>query len=103
VSGSSFDRPTPLGQLLVRVIRQRGIAEKSGQQKLNAIWADAAGERIGHRSSVKRLRDGVLEVGVRNGAVLEELNSYLKHNLLSGIQAKYPDLRIRSLKFVRIR
>ena len=67
------------------------------------MWAAVAGERIGQRSHVKRLRDGVLEIGVRNGAVLEELSSYLKHDLLAEIQNKHVDLKIRALKFVRVR
>ena len=103
MTGSSFDRPIPLGQLLDQIVRRRGIAEKSGQQNLNRIWTATAGERIGQRSSVKRLRGGVLEVGVSSGAVLEELNSYLKQDLLSSIRTGHPELRIQALKFVRVR
>jgi|GEM_PF-299532 len=103
VNRSSFDRPASLGRLLDVVVRRRGIAEKSGQQELDIIWAEVAGERIGQRSSVRRLRDGVLEIGVRNGAVLEELSSYLKHDLLAAIQSSHAELNIRSLKFVRVR
>ena len=103
MQGSSFDRPTSLGRLLDHVVRRRGIAEKSGQQELNSMWAAVAGERIGQRSFVRRLRGGVLEIGVRNGAVLEELSSYLKHDLLQTIQSKHSELNIQSLKFVRVR
>ncbi len=102
-SSSSFDRPTSLGRLLDLVVRRRGIAEKTAQQELNTMWAEIAGERIGQRSSVRRLRDGVLEIGVRNGAVLEEVSSYLKHDLLAAIQSSHAELNIRSLKFVRVR
>ena len=100
---SSSNGPTSLGRLLDLVVRRRGIAEKSGQQELNTMWAKVAGERIGQRSSVRRLRDGVLEIGVRNGAVLEELSSYLKHDLLAAIQSGHSEFNIRSLKFVRVR
>lgn len=103
MNGSSFDRPTALGRLLDQVVRRRGIAEKSGQQELNTMWAAVAGDRIGRRSSVRRLQSGVLEIGVRNGAVLEELSSYLKHDLLNAIQSKHPEFNIQSLKFVRVR
>ncbi|MCH2209911.1 MAG: DUF721 domain-containing protein [Fuerstiella sp.] len=103
MNGSSYDRPTSLGRLLDLVVRHRGIAEVSGQQRLNAVWAEVAGDRISQRSYVRRLRDGVLEIGVRNSAVLEELSSYLKHDLLSTIQSNYVDLKIQSLKFVRVR
>lgn len=103
MNGSSFDRPTALGRLLDQVVRRRGIAEKSGQQELNTMWADIAGERIGQRSHVRRLHSGVLEIGVRNGAVLEELSSYLKHDLLQTIQSRHPEFSIQSLKFIRVR
>ena len=103
MSGSSYDKPTSLGRLLDLVVRRRGIAEKSGQRDLNSIWVEVAGKRIGERSFVRRLRNGVLEIGVSNGAVLEELSSYLKHDLLTSIRAKHTDLRIQSLKFVRVR
>ena len=103
MSGSSYDRPASLGRLLDLVVRRRGIAEKSGQRDLNTIWVEVAGERIGERSCVRRLRNGVLEIGVSNGAVLEELSSYLKHDLLNALRTKHMDLRIQSLKFVRVR
>jgi len=100
---SSFDRPSSLGRLLDQVFRRRGIAEKSGQERLSAMWAEVTGERIGQKSYVRQLRGGVLEIGVRNGAVLEELSSYLKHDLLTEIQSKHIELKIQSLKFVRVR
>lgn len=103
MKGSSFDRPASLGRLLDHIVRRRGIAEKSGQQELNNIWAKVAGERIGKRSYVRRMKDGVLEIGVRNGAVLEELSSYLRHDLLATLQSEHSELKIQSLKFVRVR
>ena len=97
------DGPTSLGFLLDQVIRRRGIAEKSAQQELNRMWADLTEPRIRERSFVRRLRDGVLEIGVRNGAVLEELNGFRRHELLEEIQARYAEFRIRTLKFIRVR
>ncbi len=67
------------------------------------MWAAVAGERIGKRSYVRRLQGGVLEIGVRNGAVLEELSSYLKHDLLATIQSEHAEYSVQSLKFVRVR
>lgn len=67
------------------------------------MWAEVAGPRISERSFVRRLQNGVLEIGVSNGAVLEELSSYLRHDLLHSITTSRADLRIQSLKFVRVR
>ena len=103
MAASSFDRPASLGRLLDQVVRRHGIAEKSAHEELNRVWTEITETRISQRSNVRRLRDGVLEIGVRNGAVLEELSSYLKQDLLTEIQTRYTQLNIRSLKFVRMR
>lgn len=96
-------KPARLGSLLGSLIRTKGIAEQSSVQHLEDIWKQAAGERIAAKSCVKRLRSGVLEVTVSNGAVLEELTCYLKHDLLESLQQQHPDPAITSLKFVRVR
>ena len=99
----SFDRPQQLGHLVAGIIRRRGVAERSAAAELNDIWSRVAGERIARKSSVRRLRGGVLEIGVRNGAVLEELNSFLRHDLLRELRLLLPRHRIRSVKFIRVR
>ena len=99
----SFDRPLRLGQLVAGVVRRRGVAERSATEELNSIWSQMVGERIAGKSSVRRLRAGVLEIGVCNGAVLEELNSYLRHDLLRELRLRLPRHGIRSVKFVRMR
>ena len=55
------------------------------------------------KSVVRKLRSGVLEVGVTNGAILEELTCYLQHELLPAIQQQHPEPPINSLKFVKVR
>lgn len=96
-------KPARLGNLLGNLIRTKGIAEQSSVQHLEDIWKKAAGDRIAAKSYVKRLRSGVLEITVSNGAVLEELTCYLKHDLLESMQQQHPDPPINSLKFVRVR
>ena len=98
-----FGRPVQLGQLLGNLVRKRGLAEQSSRSELEDIWRTSAGERVASRSYVKRLKSGVLEIGVTNGAILEELTCYLKHELLPAIQQKHPEPPITSLKFVKAR
>ena len=76
---------------------------KIGGSELEDIWRTSAGERVASKSYVKRLKSGVLEIGVTNGAILEELTCYLKHELLPAIQQKHPEPPITSLKFVKAR
>ena len=102
MNDSPFGKPAQLGNILRQVVRKKGLAEESSQKELSEIWARTAGERVASKSFVRKLRSGVLEIGVSNGAILEELNCYLKHDLLPDIQKLHPDPPVTSLKFVRI-
>lgn len=95
-------KPTRLGNILQRLVRKRGFAEESAKQNLDEIWNKAAGSRVASKSCVRKLRAGVLEIGVTNGTILEELTCYLQHELLPEIQQKHPNPEITSLKFVKI-
>ena len=97
-----FGKPAQLGHVLQQLVRRKGLAEESAQQELNEVWKQAAGERVSARSHVKQLRSGVLEIGVTNGTILEELSSYLRHELLPAVQKLHPQPEIHSLKFTRV-
>ena len=100
---SPFEKPTQLGQLLQNIVRRKGLAEQSSGDALAMLWKQTAGERISSKSHVRRLRNGVLEIAVTNGAILEELNSYLHHKLLISLQAQHAEPKIENLKFVKSR
>lgn len=99
---SFSERPAQLGSLLAEVVRRRGIAEQSATRELNATWSRVAGNRIGQHSFVRKLRGGVLEIAVSNGTVLEELSSYLRHDLLAAIRKEESCRDVQALKFVRV-
>ena len=103
MNSTPFGKPAQLGHLLQNLVRKKGLAEESSGQKLNQLWKTTAGKRVGAKSFVRRLRSGVLEVGVSNGAILEELNCYLKHDLLPAMQQQHPEPPINALKFVKVR
>lgn len=98
----AFGQPTRLGNVLNRLVRQKGIAEQSSQQALQELWKTSVDQRIADKTFVRKFRAGILEIGVSNGAILEELNSYLRHDLLIAVQKKHPDPKIESLKFVKV-
>ncbi|MCP4507620.1 MAG: DUF721 domain-containing protein [Fuerstiella sp.] len=100
---SHYEQPSRLGHLLQRIVRTKGLAEQTSGQELNEIWKGAAGERVAARSHVRRLRSGILEIGVSNGTILEELRSYLQHELLITMQQRHPDPQIKALKFIKTR
>ncbi|MEZ6123178.1 MAG: DUF721 domain-containing protein [Planctomycetaceae bacterium] len=103
MSESFFDKPAKLGSLLQSLVRRKGLAEQTSGQLLQQLWRDANEERVFSRSYVRRLKSGILEIAVTNDMILEELNGYLKHDLLTAMQQRHPDPEIRSLKFVRVR
>ncbi|MEQ9406168.1 MAG: DUF721 domain-containing protein [Fuerstiella sp.] len=102
MSDLPFGQPARLGQLLQNVVRKKGLAEESNRQKLDDAWRKAAGQRVAARSHVRRLQGGILEIGVTNGAILEELTCYLQHELLPAVQQLHADPPINSLKFIRL-
>ena len=103
MSPSQFEKPAQLGQLLKNIVRRKGLAEESSADVLTTLWKKTAGERISSKTHVRRLRNGVLEIGVTNGAILEELTSYLRHELLPVLQEQHPEPKIENLKFVKSR
>lgn len=101
--GSSSNKPARLGQLLQNIVRRKGLAEESSGDQLSTLWKQTAGDRISSKSHVRKLRNGILEIGVTNGAILEELTSYLHQDLLAAMKAQHPDPEIQNLKFVKSR
>lgn len=96
-------KPAHLSSLLNNLVRKRGITEESATQGLENIWKQTVSERVASKSYVKRFSNGVLEITVTNGAILEELTCYLKHEILPSLQERHPEPPITSLKFVKVR
>ena len=103
MTSSSFDKPKQLSHLLQNLVRKKGLAEQSSGDELERIWKSTAGDRVAAKSFVRRLKSGVLEIGVTNGTIMEELTCYLQHELLGQIQEQHPEPPITSLKFVKVR
>jgi len=91
--------PTPLSTALAELIARRGLARTQGVTQLAVAWREVAGEKIASMTKVICLQRGVFEVGVANSALLAELNSFHRLTLLPKLQAKYPEQKIRDLKF----
>lgn len=102
MSHASFDKPKALGSLLNGLIRRRGIAEETTFGGLATTWKNCCDERVAAKSYVRKQKGDILEIAVTNGAILEELTGFLKHDLLRQIQQAHPESNINSLKFVRI-
>ncbi len=93
--------PGSLGNALFRLIRTKGLMDRSATRSLDAEWKDIVGPELGRRSTARKIRDGVLEVVVTNSAVLEELRSFLHESVLEQLKTRLPDSGIRAIRYVR--
>ena len=103
LSDEALSSPSSLKNALSRLIRRKGLMNRSAAEALNAEWNRIVGPEIGRRSSARRIRDGVVEVVVTNSAAMEELRGYLHETVLQQMQACLPESNIRSIRYVRKR
>ena len=103
MSDETLSTPSSLKNALKRLIRGKGLVNRSATDALNAEWHRVVGPEIGRRSRVRRIRSGILEVVVTNSAALEELRSYLHESVLEQMQSSLPESQIQSIRYVRSR
>ena len=100
---SDLSSPSSLKNALMRLIRRKGLVNRSAAEGLDAEWNRIVGPDMGRRSTARRIRDGVVEVVVTNGAAMEELRGYLHETVLEHMQTSLPGSDIRSIRYVRAR
>lgn len=93
------DEPHHLGDVLSHLFAARGYGRPQTARQLGDIWRTVAGETIASRTRVQGIKAGVLQVGVRNSAMLQELDSFHKWSLLETLQRDHADLRITEIRF----
>lgn len=93
------EQPQPLGDVLGQLFALRGYGRIRTERQLHEAWERVAGERIAKHSKVIGLRSGILQVAVSNSALLGELASFYKEELLEKLRNEYRDVWIRDLKF----
>jgi predicted nucleic acid-binding Zn ribbon protein len=89
--------PRRIGDVLVDLLAQRGYAQTTSNDDCLVAWQDTAGELSQH-SLPGALKRGVLQINVRNSAVLQEL-TFRKQELLAGMRRQLPHHRIADLRF----
>lgn len=91
--------PEALSDVLGQLFVSRGWGRLSERTKLESAWATVAGEAIHAETRVMSLRRGVLQVEVKNGVLLQELNHFHKRRLLQALRGQMPNLTFTDLKF----
>ena len=93
------DDPHRLGDVLSHLFTLRGYARTQTGRQLAEIWASVAGETISGRTRVQGIKSGVLQIGVHNSAMLQELEGFHKWSLLERLQERHGDLGIADIRF----
>jgi predicted nucleic acid-binding Zn ribbon protein len=91
-------QPQPIAETLSKLMARRGYAYLQTSSEREEAWRGVVGERMAAYSRLGNVRRGVLEVTVRNSAVLQEL-TFQKKQLLQRITAALPEQQIRDLRF----
>jgi predicted nucleic acid-binding Zn ribbon protein len=97
-SGEPARGPQKISEVLSGLLARRGYAQVQLASDYGQAWQEAAGEQFALHSRPGIVRRGVLEVAVRNSAVLQELTFRKKH-LLQQLDRLLPQQNIRDLRF----
>jgi len=91
--------PEKVADVLGRLFTSRGWGRKNDRLRLEAAWADAAGEALVKDTRVLGMKRGVLEVEVRNAVLLSELTQFHKRGLLAKLRKALAGVTLTDVKF----
>ncbi|MCK4373950.1 MAG: DUF721 domain-containing protein [Candidatus Brocadiae bacterium] len=76
----------PLGEIMRGLLRRKKFREKGKYGALVDAWCELVGEAIAARTGIRSFKDGELVIEVDSSALLHELNSFMKQQLLQGLR-----------------
>lgn len=91
--------PHSIREVLSELFARRGYGRVMGDQQLREAWQSVAGDQLARKTRVRCLRNGTLEIGVASSALLSQLVSFQRQELLQALQTQHPHLKIRDVKF----
>ena len=91
-----------LKDLLPKVLHK--IEQKVGEKGdlILAAWSSIVGEKFSLVTQAYAFKEGVVYVNVKNALVYSLLTQYEKKKLLSLLQEKFPQAKIRNIVFRRV-
>ena len=90
--------PKRVGDVVNELMARRGYAQLQSSAQYAEAWRSAAGSALASHTAPGNIRRGVLEVFVRNSAVVQEL-TFRKKQLIAELTKLTPDSKIRDLRF----
>ena len=92
-------RPERLGDILQTWVRAHPFPRRSRAEALGTAWREIAGEATARHSRVTAYREGSVEVTVDSAALLQELSSFRKTELLAALSVRMTSITVRDLRF----
>ena len=92
------DRAEPVGDVLRRWLTGRGVLRLSERERLWDAWQQRLGRDAVH-TRLEALKDHVATFVVDSSALLSELRSFRKQELLEGLQQDVRTTFVRDLRF----
>jgi len=90
-------KPKPIGNIVSRLVQQRGYAQVRSTSERDETWRAVVGEELSQFTEVVTIRRGTLEVLVANSLLMQEL-TFRKEELLGSLQEALPDAGIKQLR-----
>jgi predicted nucleic acid-binding Zn ribbon protein len=100
IEASDFkpDRAVLVGDVLRRWARRSGVLKASDRERVWAAWRRAAGSDAAH-TALEGMRGGVLWFTVDSSAVLQELKSFRREELLEALRREVRSYFVRDIRF----
>lgn len=86
-----------VGDIVNQLMARRGYGQIVGSEQIREAWNEIAGP-IGPHSIPGNLKRGVLEIIVRNSAVMQEL-TFRKRQLIADLTQQFSEQSINDLRF----
>lgn len=92
-------RPTPLGDVLGRVLEAHGLKDEVRRWDVVELWPEIVGEGVAAVTRARGVEDATLFVEVRTSAWLMELNM-MKGDFLGRVNERLPETPLERIVFV---
>lgn len=91
--------PEPLGDILARLFASRHLGAEQSRLRLETAWRSSVGAERARLTRLGALRRGVLEVLVRDAALMHQLAGFERRKLLAELRQHLGPDAIRDLRF----
>jgi hypothetical protein len=89
----------PLGSIAREILRRKKFLEKGRFGALEGAWLELVGEELALRTRIESFRDGQLEIAVDSPVLVQELDGFMKTQLLDALRVTEAGRDVMGLRF----